>query len=420
MKYGILVVTPITDATDRSLVNIGDQIQAEAILYLYEQMGIKRENVLRLDIKDITHYKGEYVILPININLSLNWIVNIFPMSPYIIPVFLGLSYFSAEALPQYLADYFRNYGPIGCRDESTLDLMRRNSIPAYLYGCITMILPDRSIHSSEKKKIYLVDVPASFDHYCSKNDIVLNNVERTSHIIKDPEMYDYNWLDAMANDLLDRYCKEAALVVTSRLHCMSPCMAMGVPVIPVTDNISPRMGWIDRYLKIYTPETYGEIDWSGQRVSCEDDKHTMINIAARRIQETVCKYEQILDWSYFLESREKEEYGNYYREVLKKLPAQKRVHFEYVLWGAGQIGINAYQVISAVYPNSRLVAVIDSYCEGTFFGVPIQKPDALKKLGDSYIFITTTSGEQYARSFLSSIEKIEVKDFLSMATTAG
>ena len=166
MKCGVLVVTPITDAPDRMLVNLGDQIQAEAVLYLYEQMGIKREDVLRLDLKDLTDYKGEYIILPININLSLNWIVNIFPLSPYIIPVFLGLSYFSAETLPQYLADYFRSFGPIGCRDESTLNLMRRNNIPAYLFGCITMILPNHGMHINEKKKIFLVDVPASFDHY--------------------------------------------------------------------------------------------------------------------------------------------------------------------------------------------------------------------------------------------------------------
>ena len=52
----------------------------------------------------------------------------------------------------------------------------------------------------------------------------------------------------------------------------------------------------------------------------------------------------------------------------------------EYIIWGSGQIGINVYQKISEIYPDSRLIAVVDSYCEGTFFGVPIQKPDVLKK----------------------------------------
>ena len=101
MKYGVIVVTPVSEAKDRSFVNLGDFIQAEAILYVYEQMGIAKEDVVRIDIKDVANYKGEYLLLPININLSLNWIVDIFPMSERIIPVFLGISFFSAEMFPE-------------------------------------------------------------------------------------------------------------------------------------------------------------------------------------------------------------------------------------------------------------------------------------------------------------------------------
>ena len=94
----------------------------------------------------------------------------------------------------------------------------------------------------------------------------------------------------------------------------------------------------------------------------------------------------------------------------------------EYIIWGSGQIGINVYQKISEIYPDSRLIAVVDSYCEGTFFGVPIQKPDVLKKSkrGGGYVFIATTSGEEYARSYLDSIGRAEVRDYLSMATITG
>lgn len=420
MRYGVLVVTPVSEAQDRKMVNIGDQIQAEAILWLYEQMGIPRKEILRLDLKELTQYRGEYVILPININLSLNWIVNVFPMSPYIIPVFLGLSYFAAEDFPPRIADYFRSYAPIGCRDEATLRLMRKNNIPAYLYGCVSSFLPNKNVPHKKGKKVFLVDVPGSFKQYCKVNSIDLGETEQISHIMNNPQVFDHGYLERTARYLLERYHREASLVVTSRLHCMAPCMAMGVPVIPVTDNISHRMGWIDRYLSIYTPQTYHEINWSGQEISYEKDKRIMIDIAISRIQNVNRQYAQSLDWSFFLESRERYEYGNYFKEILKKLPAQQKKSFKYILWGAGQIGINVHQIISEMFPNSKLVGVVDSYCDGTFFGVPIQKPSVLNSNDDSYIFITTTSGEHCARTYLTSIGKVEGKDFLCMSTTAG
>ena len=114
MRYGVLVVTPFSSEKDCWNVNLGDMVQEEAILYIYERMGIKREDVVRIEIKDINNYDGEYVILPININLSFNWIINIFPLPKRIIPVFLGLSYFSAEKFPDVLREYFRMYEPIG------------------------------------------------------------------------------------------------------------------------------------------------------------------------------------------------------------------------------------------------------------------------------------------------------------------
>lgn len=421
MKYGVLVVTSLTAQPDRNMANIGDAIQTEAILYLYEQMGIQRKDVLKIDINQVNQYEGEYMILPININLSLNWIVNIFPLPSHIIPVFLGLSYFSAEDFPQGLADYFRCYAPIGCRDEFTLNLMRRNHIPAYLFGCVTAVLPRRWSCLS-KKKVLFVDVPDSFEKHYSNMNILQGDIENVSHILRGPETSDYEYLEQTARTLLERYCQEASVVVTSRLHCMSPCMAMGVPVIPVTDNISPRMSWIDRFLEIYTPETFCEINWQGQEVFYEEHKRRMVNIAIERIQSACAKYTPIMDWSYFLESRKKSDYGNYYRAVLKKLPQSRKDHLEYIIWGSGQIGINVYQKISEIYPDSRLIAVVDSYCEGTFFGVPIQKPDVLKKSkrGGGYVFIATTSGEEYARTYLDAIGRAEVRDYLSMATITG
>lgn len=420
MKYGVLAVTPVSSETDRSFANLGDMIQAEAILYIYERMNIRNEDIVKIDLKDLHNYQGEYLILPININLSLNWIIDIFPLPDNIIPVFLGLSFFTASKFPDVLAQYFRRYEPIGCRDEFTMRIMRENGIQAFLFGCVTAVFPQRD-EEEGREKIFFVDVPQSFREYVSKALPDLDcQVENLSHICGGDEAKELSYLENATRKLLDKYKKEAKLVVTSRLHCMSPCMAMGIPVIPVTDNISPRMGWIDKLLDIYTPETYKDISWSGQKVLYEDVKEKMLDIAIQRIEETRKKYEKMTDLSFFYENRRKSNYGNYYAAVLKKMPDARKESFQYIIWGAGQIGMNAYQVISSMYPNSKLKAVVDSYCVGDFFGIPIEKPDILNADTEEYVFITTTSGEKCAREKLELLGKRELDDYLSMATTAG
>lgn len=420
MKYGVLVITPVSSQKDRSYINLGDWMQTEAVLYIYERMGIKREDVVRIELTEIHRYDGEYLLLPININLSFNWIIDIIPLPPRIIPVFLGLSYFSAQRLPQELADYFRFYAPIGCRDEFTMEIMRANHIPAYLYGCVTAAMP-RVEHAGEGDKIFFVDVPESFEEYYRGHEGELSGeIVRVSHIRNGKEVRDKNYVEKTVNELWETYKTQAKLVVTSRLHCMSPCMSAGIPVIPVTDNLSPRMGWIDRYLRIFTPETYSMIQWEGQTVFYEDRKAQMLDIAIARIKETVQRFGEAADLSYFYEIRDRSPYGNYYRKVLERLPEERKGSFDYVLWGAGQIGMNVYQVIQEIYPDSRCIAVIDSYCTGEFFGVPILKPEALKEYTKEYVFITTWSGEACAKEMLAKMGKRETVDFLSMATTAG
>ena len=297
---------------------------------------------------------------------------------------------------------------------------MRSHAIPAFLYGCVTAILPARDF-TQGGKKVFYVDVPESFEVYCRENSKELSkNIIRLSHICGEERIFDQQYIKKITQELLKLYREEAGLVVTSRLHCMSPCMAIGIPVIPVTDNISPRMGWIDRFLKIFTPENYSSIEWEGQVVCYEKTKALMLDIAIKKIMEVEKRFGEQADLSYYYETRDKSCYGNFYWRILKELPEERKGFLEYILWGAGQIGMNAQQVIHEAFPNSRLKAVIDSYCTGTFFGVPILKPESLKDYEKEYIFITTHSGEKCARKFLESLGKKEKEDFLCMSTTTG
>lgn len=419
MKFGIIEFTPIKERIKEKYINIGDMIQSEAIYNIYKKMEIKDEQILEININDLSTYNGEYVILPININLSFNWVINVLPLPDKIIPVFLGLSYFSSEELPSQLCEYFKYYGPVGCRDEATLNLLRSNNIPAYLYGCITATYPLRP-PIKQTKKILCVDVPKSFKKNIP-NDIIKNySIEYLSHIFHGEDVLDISEVKRIYTNLMAKYQTEVDLVITSRLHCMSPCLAMGIPVIAVTENCSPRLGWIDKFIQIYTPETYDSIDWTPKPIYYEDIKEIMIEIAIDKIKSTYDKYEKICDLSQFYEQRKKSNYGNFYYTKLKQLPKHLGEDFKYIIWGTGQIGINAFNVISSKFPKSKMVAAVDSFCEGNFFGLEIQKPNVIKNYQDTYVFIATYSGESYAIDILRQLGKRNMYDFMSLATTTG
>ena len=422
MKYGLLITSVLNERKEENYMNMGDMMQTIGIISLYKRMGISEDQIVEININDIMKYDGDYVVLPININLSFNWCVNIFPLPPKILPVFLGLSYFSVANFPAELRDYFRTWSPIGCRDESTLQLMRSQGIPAYLFGCISATLPRRKL-SPEHGKVFLVDAPDGITPYIP--DELRGSVKKISHIYHGDAFKNIKCVKDEGIRLLKEYEMEASLVVTSRLHAMAPCLAMGIPVIATVENCSPRMAWIDRLIHLYVQSEYGKINWYPEPVDYETTKELMLEIATEQINRVVKEYKNIVDISYFYESRQKSDYGNLHKEILQKKFTSADESFEYILWGAGQIGISVYQYILHAYPNAKLVGIVDSFCEGEFGGLKIAKPTCLPQLiqngRNRYIFITTTSGEQCALNELEKIGKnVLGKDYLSFATKNG
>lgn len=414
MKYGVLITPPIKNADNRSFINLGDGMQAEAILQLYDHMGIARSDVVRISINDVNDYCGEPLVLPININMSLNWILDIFPMPPLLYPVFLGLSYFASAQLPDQLVEWFRHFEPIGCRDESTLELMRRSGIQAYLFGCITMTM--RKVLPGNK--IILADVPASVLPVClsmfgQENCVVVTH-------IKEVDGYDIAVSELENARLLQLY-RNAKLVVTSRLHSMAPCLAMGIPVVPIVDNISPRLAWIDRFLKIYTSDNITGIDWNGTIIDIEDIKHNMLQLASVKVRETFAKHSLSADLDWLYSRRDRACYGNYYIGELRKLPEERRKHLRYAIWGCGQIGMNFYQVMQKACPDSELVMAIDKFCKGTFFGVDIRPPQDIIDVGpDVYVFIATYSGKDEVAEYLKQHGWQQGRDFHDISSMSG
>ncbi len=416
MKYAVLIIPPINE---RRLINLGDGFQMEAFLQVYESMGIPREEVVKIGIKEAVDYDGEPVILPVNVNLSLNWLVDIFPLSPNIYPVFIGFSYFAAAKLPDHMLDYLKIYQPIGCRDEFTLNLMRKNGIQAYLYGCITATLDKIELKGS---KVILADVPPAVEEKCC-SVFGRDNCISISHIVPSDAFNDNQVFYDKTLEWLEFYKKEAKLVVMARMHSMSPCMAMGIPVIPVVENISPRMAWIDKFLSIYTVEDVDKIDWSagGQTVDYEDIKRKMRGIAVKRIRESYDKYKDLADMDYFYKDRKKACYGSKYLSELKKLEQKKLTNMRFAIWGCGQIGMNFCDVMKEHYPYSELVMPVDSFCTGDFKGKRISGPDDIRGLDeDVFIFITSYGGRHEIKKYLDGIGKKEGIHYMDMSSTSG
>ena len=99
MKYGLLMTSVLKERKEEQCMNMGDMMQTLAIASIYERMGIPEDQIVEIGINDIMEYDGDYMILPININLSLNWCT----ISSLCLPksyVFIGLSYFSAPIFP--------------------------------------------------------------------------------------------------------------------------------------------------------------------------------------------------------------------------------------------------------------------------------------------------------------------------------
>lgn len=411
MKYGVIGFSHLRD--DRKFVNVGDWFQSLAIIEQYKKMNVNDDDIVIIDINKLNTYDGEYIILPININLSYNWIIDIFPLSPRIIPIFIGLSYFTASKLPDKLVSYFKEFSPIGCRDESTLKLMQSYGIRSYLYGCITLTLPPR--FKKNGKKIYMVDTPKSLQKYIPKA-ILEYEIEYRSHIIIDENNNSYN----KSKELLKEYAENAQLIITSRMHCIAPCIAMNIPVIATVDNCSPRFGGLDKFIQIYTPDKFDIIDWSPKVAKINSQKKIMENHFQKTINHIITQYESILDYSYYLETRKKSNYGNYYKNTLRKIPYNNYDKFDYVIWGTGQIGISVYQAMKNLYPNSNLVMAVDSYCNGEFFGLEIEKPNKILKYKNVYVLIASYSGEKEITRFLKNYDYREIKNYIKLGTKTG
>ena len=382
---------------NQRVINLGDYAQLLAIDNLYSHMGIKEEDVVRIEYYDLLDYDGEYVILPLNfIFFNPFYGQRDLILSPKIIPVFLGIHCINLNFGKREL-EYFSQFAPIGCRDERTMNLFREKGILAYLQGCISATFPKREKRTY--KKIYLVDIPEKLKEYLPQN-ISTDGIYMSQQIYGDCDKYlqkeNCKSIKECMKKRLELYKDSAKLVITSRLHCAAPCIAMGIPVVFVCDEYSASYSWLEKLIPVYTKEEFAKIDWNPEAVEYEEMKETILQNASKRLLESKEKYEEIYKISEFYESRRKKDYKNGYimriEEFVSKEWKEKRGEIKYGIWGITQSSDEVYNWITQNYPNARLVVVIDEFRDMEFKGIKTTRSDVIEKYKDCYFFATGNS----------------------------
>lgn len=416
MKFGKLIIDLKNTVNKTALNNRGDNIQVIALDNLYQYMGIDESEIVEINMYDLPTYDGEYVLLPINCYF---WTCDerfyFIPTSSKIIPVFLGV-HFSFMPTTPYSIHYLQRFEPIGCRDFTTMKMLQQNNIHAYLNGCLTATLPQRQ-KEPLNGKAFLVDVPESLFPYIPKE--IMDNSEIISHEEHFNNDITGGFMNTtqLTNDLISQYKNEASLIITSRLHCASPCMAMGIPVIIVRETYSNRFEWINKFLPIYFPDDFANINWFPEKIEYEEFKQTVLRVNASRIRETFERYNDICKISEFYEDAQNKEGLSFANRLNNSLKKDKCEVFDYIIWGAGYMGETAYNTINSYFDNARLVAVVDEYLDCEFHGISTIRSSKLTDYPNAIVIIATASGYPVAKQLLDTMGRKQGTEYFATGT---
>jgi hypothetical protein len=423
LKFGNIVCNVFTNAAywGADGLNLGDPLQMYAIDALYEYMGVPKSEIVYIDSCDMGSYNGEYLILPIYNDYAWKEHGNgECSFSSKIIPVFISVYSASAEGL-SHLEKVLRVYAPIGCRDERTVRAVRELEIPAYLSGCVTAGLEKRPANPAVEK-IFLADIPDSLKSHIPKD--ILRYSETISHSMpfRKPvmEREDAKQYSLEALKLLSRYRDEATMVISSRLHAIAPCVAMGIPVIMAVENCSWRYSWIDRYIPIYTPEMFKDIDWYPQPVEYEFYKRKIIDLMTAQISKAYEKYSLMYEVSDYYENRPRHRYGSRAYDLVRSMKGKIADDFQFVIWGCGRNGEDVLDALTELFPEARFVVAMDEYREGLFHDVEIVKSSELERYPNCFVFIANYSGRVMGYKKMEELGKREGIDFLYTGTKNG
>jgi hypothetical protein len=308
MLYGLLSYNE-----NKRFFNVGDNIQSLAAKQFLPKVDtyINREK--------LADYQGEKIKVILNGWFTHN-IHNWIP-ADNIDPLFVSF-HINNTAAPYMLSKkgiaYLKKSEPIGCRDQFSVDVLKAKGIDAYFTGCLTLTLDSYKVDDSQRDDtIYIVDPLYSYptfekvfyDFRSIVRNLLNKNIfkiyKRKKHLKKiidktlfekaifiNQEPASNKYSDAqkfeMAEDLLHKYAK-AKLVITSRIHCALPCLAMGTPVIFINgfDSFvdSCRFdGILDLFNRIDVDSNTGSFTANFSLVGKVNENTTVVNLEKHHV----------------------------------------------------------------------------------------------------------------------------------------
>lgn len=226
MKYGCLFW--------QNTINIGDDIQTYAQKRFLPQIDylVDREHLSFFQSKD--HEKVACIMNGWYLHSEgMAW-----PPSQDIVPLLTSmhfspsLSFLKNSDENSAEIDYLRKNGPVGCRDQTTMQQLQDKNVPVYFSGCMTLTLePFADVQKNDK--VLLVDVDDSIRQYLESKQIQAEVWTHENQLLGE---VDFDTRMVQVEQRL-RYYQAAKLVITSRLHCCLPCLALGTPVLLVYEG---------------------------------------------------------------------------------------------------------------------------------------------------------------------------------------
>ena len=240
MKYGLLTY----DYT----INLGNEIQSIAA---------------RRFLPKVDYYIEQHKIQDFDEGSDVKTIMNAWylncpdawPPSKNIDPLLTSIHFNTLQftidnVLSKKSREYFKNYGPVGCRDSYTAEFLNDNGIEAYFSGCLTLTLDSAGKYNQKDEENEYILINA--DDYKSLVSYLKDKTDKKIYVIHQDFAPSFKkaWLDSIPKSLYNhtsyydgqeklflaenmlRLYENASCVITDRLHCALPSMALKTPVL--------------------------------------------------------------------------------------------------------------------------------------------------------------------------------------------
>ena len=251
----------------RASANIGDHVQSIAALGqlvrhhgvrlhgrdelvgLLEQLRERTRPELRRDDVDadlevITAHRDAsiYQAIPEDTwTLAFGWYMHplfnfrhAFPLHRNLRPIFVSFHCNKRSLLTPQAVEYLKRYGPVGCRDWTTVYLLLSIGVPAFFSGCLTTtidaVFPELETGPPAGAPVGYVDAPEA---EVPEGGITYRHSDEA---VRHRSFVDNT---RRALELLDTYRSRHSAIVTSRLHCYLPLRSIGMEVDFVPANPS-------------------------------------------------------------------------------------------------------------------------------------------------------------------------------------